>query len=43
MNPPPPIFPALGKTTAKAKATAIDASYALPPSSRIWAPTLDAR
>jgi hypothetical protein len=35
INPPPPIFPALGSTTAKVNATAIDASYAFPPDLRI--------
>ena len=39
MKPPPPIFPALGKTTAKVKAIAIEASYALPPLFRIFSPT----
>ena len=29
MKPPPPMFPALGNTTAKAKATAIEAAKAL--------------
>src|SRR5690606_14534596 len=39
MNPPPPMFPAVGCVTARAKPVAIAASTALPPASRIRAPT----
>ena len=43
MNPPPPIFPALGSTTANVKPTAIAASYALPPLLSIFSPTAVAK
>src|SRR5438309_2273775 len=39
MNPPPPMFPATGSTTASANATATAASTALPPRRRISTPT----
>src|SRR5215210_1275955 len=39
MNPPPPIFPASGCTTARAKPTATAASTALPPCCRMSRPT----
>src|SRR2546430_15569094 len=39
MNPPPPMFPATGSTTASANATATAASTALPPRRRIATPT----
>ena len=39
MKPPPPIFPALGNTTAKASPVATAASTAFPPCLRIEAPT----
>ena len=42
MNPPPPMFPALGCVTASANAVATAASTALPPFFRIPAPTSDA-
>src|SRR5688572_9345307 len=42
MNPPPPMFPALGCVTASAKAVATAASTAFPPFARIAAPTSDA-
>src|SRR5215204_3037609 len=38
MKPPPPMFPALGRVTASAKAVATAASTALPPLARIAAP-----
>ena len=38
-NPPPPMLPASGHVTARAKATATAASAALPPCSRISMPT----
>ena len=38
MNPPPPMFPASGFTTASARETATAASTAFPPRSMIWAP-----
>ena len=37
------MFPALGRTTAKVNAIAIDASYALPPLLSIFSPTLVAK
>ena len=42
-QPPPPRFPADGFTTAKAKATAIAASIAFPPSSKTFIPISVAR
>src|SRR5215469_12194420 len=42
MNPPPPIFPADGSTTASAKPTATAASTALPPFFRISTPASEA-
>ena len=39
-NPPPPILPADGCTTANAKCTAIAASNAFPPSCMMAAPTI---
>src|SRR5438876_11090388 len=39
MNPPPPMFPATGWTTASANPTATAASTALPPRRRISLPT----
>src|SRR5437879_1421088 len=39
MNPPPPRFPAVGCTTARANPTATAASTALPPRRRMSAPT----
>src|ERR1700719_603740 len=42
MNPPPPILPAAGSTTARANAVATAASTALPPRSRISTPARDA-
>src|SRR5258705_12085150 len=42
INPPPPIFPAAGSTTAKANAVATAASIALPPFCRISTPARDA-
>src|SRR3954463_12082612 len=42
MNPPPPMFPALGWTTASANAVATAASTALPPLASIDAPTSEA-
>ncbi len=39
MNPPPPMFPASGWTTARAKPTPTAASTALPPCRRISLPT----
>src|SRR4051812_29944106 len=42
MNPPPPMLPASGKVTARAKAVATAASTALPPLWRISAPTREA-
>src|SRR5258708_2304022 len=41
MNPPPPIFPAAGSTTASANATATAASTALPPRFRISTPAFE--
>jgi hypothetical protein len=38
IKPPPPMFPACGRTTARAKPTATAASTALPPSRRISTP-----
>src|SRR5437762_11480485 len=38
MNPPPPMLPAAGSTTASAKAVATAASTALPPRFRISTP-----
>jgi hypothetical protein len=43
MKPPPPRLPAAGSVTARAKATAIVASTALPPFFRISTPAIDAR
>ncbi len=40
IKPPPPKFPALGNTTAKAKPVATAASTAFPPFLSISAPTL---
>ena len=40
MNPPPPILPALGRTTAKENPIATAASYAFPPWFKISSPTL---
>ena len=40
IKPPPPKFPALGKTTAKAKEVATAASTAFPPLDSMSAPTL---
>src|SRR5205807_6781770 len=42
MNPPPPMFPAAGCTTAKAKPVATAASTAFPPCCMMVAPALDA-
>src|SRR5206468_3835437 len=42
MNPPPPMLPAVGWTTASAKAVATAASMALPPSRIASAPIVDA-
>src|SRR6266576_5659872 len=42
MNPPPPILPAVGWTTASANAVAIAASTAVPPSLIASAPIRDA-
>src|SRR5687767_972214 len=42
MNPPPPMFPALGCVTARANAVATAASTAFPPLARIAAPTSEA-
>src|SRR5438105_11048926 len=42
INPPPPMLPAAGSTTAKAKAVATAASIALPPFCRISTPARDA-
>ena len=42
MKPPPPILPALGWTTASAKAVATAASTAVPPSLIASAPIRDA-
>src|SRR5262245_29756882 len=39
MNPPPPMLPASGQVTARAKATATAASTALPPFLRTATPT----
>src|SRR5437762_3162552 len=39
MNPPPPMFPATGWTTASANPTATAASTALPPRRRMSVPT----
>ena len=41
-NPPPPMLPAVGWVTARAKAVATAASTALPPSHRTSAPTCEA-
>src|SRR5437588_10405520 len=41
MKPPPPILPAAGSTTARAKAVATAASTALPPCFRISTPACD--
>src|SRR5690242_3379468 len=43
MNPPPPILPQQGSTTASAYPTATAASTALPPSERMRTPTSEAR
>src|SRR5678816_3110646 len=42
MNPPPPILPAAGHTTASARPVATAASIALPPRLRMLTPTCDA-
>src|SRR6516165_4843990 len=42
MKPPPPMLPAAGSTTAKAKAVATAASTALPPRFRISVPASEA-
>ena len=42
MNPPPPIFPAAGSTTANANAVATAASTAFPPFCRISTPAREA-
>src|SRR4051812_47963688 len=39
MNPPPPMLPASGQVTARAKPTATAASTALPPLARTCSPT----
>ena len=41
--PPPPILPALGKVTDKAKAVATAASTAFPPARKIFTPISDAK
>src|SRR5229473_1285278 len=41
MNPPPPIFPAAGSTTARANAVATAASTALPPCFMMSTPTCE--
>ena len=43
IKPPPPMFPALGRTTANVKPIAIAASYELPPLLSIFSPTFVAK